>query len=101
MKFILHNKLYNTDTAKKVAEIDNGYFTDDMRYFSHTLYLKKTGEYFLFTYGAPMTGFAETKGDRKTYGYRITPFTEELAQKWAMNELDAEQYIELFGEVEE
>ena len=55
MKFILHNKLYNTDTAKKVAEIDNGYFTDDMRYFSHTLYLKKTGEYFLFTYGAPMT----------------------------------------------
>ena len=45
--------------------------------------------------------YAETKGDRKTCGYRVTPFTEEQARRWAFQELDAEQYIKLFGEVEE
>ena len=101
MKFILKNKLYDTDTAKEIAYVDNGYLNDDFRYFSHTLYLKKNGEYFLFTYGGAMTMYAEIKGDRKTCGYRVTPFTEEQARRWAFQELDAEQYIKLFGEVEE
>ena len=43
MKFILKNKLYDTDTAKEIAYVDNGYLNDDFRYF---IRIKKEGKYY-------------------------------------------------------
>lgn len=101
MKKILNNKLYNTDTAKEVGNYWNGLSQSDFRYFSETLYLKKTGEYFLHGAGGARTDYAEPCGNGWTGSEVIIPYTEEEAKEWAVVHMDADEYMELFGTVEE
>ena len=61
----------------------------------------KTGEYFLVGHGGPMSSYAESCAGQSCSGTIFNPFTEEDAKKWAMDRLDADAYIALFGEVEE
>lgn len=70
MRRIIHDKVYDTDTAKLQA---TGYYQEE-------LFLKKTGEYFLYD--------AENK--------KITPLTYEEAKSWAKEKLGAEEYMALF-----
>ena len=46
MKKIINGKMYNTDTARKVASCEHGDGPRDFRYYSESLYCKRTGEYF-------------------------------------------------------
>ena len=101
MKKIIDGKLYNTETAKKIASYWNGYPRGDFKYVSKVLYQKKTGEYFLYAKGGPMTEYAEPVWGGMTYGEVIIPYTEEEAKDWAVRHLDADEYMKLFGEVEE
>lgn len=103
MKKIINGKLYNTDTAKALGSYDNGLGDGDFYHFNETLYLKKTGEFFLYGFGGPMTYYAESIGDGnwRSGGEKIFPQTEAEAKKWVEDHLDADTYIEIFGEVEE
>lgn len=101
MKKIIKGKLYDTNTATWIGIYDLGYGYSDFRYYSETLYLKKTGEFFSYVEGGPMSPCAKEYGDSWCYGEDIIPYTTKEAREWAEEHLEADKYIELFGEVDE
>ena len=48
MKKIIDGRRYDTDTAKKLVNWDNGLPINAFSYTEETLYQKRTGEYFLY-----------------------------------------------------
>ncbi len=101
MKKIINNKLYNTDTAKEVASYSNGYGWGQSHHVHETLYRKKTGEFFLYGCGGPMTEYSEFKHGCWSGGERIVPLSEQETKVWVTAFCDADTYIAIFGEVEE
>ena len=102
MKKIINGKVYDTEKAKQVASYSNAGSWRDFQHYEETLYLKKTGEYFLFGEGGPMTRYARSDGQNSwTGGERIEPLTYAAAMEWAEEHLTASEYESIFGEVEE
>lgn len=98
MKKIINNLLYNTETATYIGEYEPNPYQNDFHYFCETLYKKKTGEFFLFGEGNAASKYCEYVGNSSTGGHRIVPLSYEEAREWVESHLDAEKYIELFGE---
>ena len=87
MKKIINGRLYDTDTAKKLGSYDNEHFTTDFNYHREELFQKRTGEYFIVN---------------TSYDYTIiSPATEKKAKEWCEEHLTGEEYISIFGNVEE
>lgn len=101
MQKIINSKKYNTETAKEVAYYDNGCGCGDFRHFTEVLYLKKTGEFFLYGSGGAMSKYCQSRGNSWTGGSEIIPMTTREAKEWVMDHCDTHTYITLFGEVEE
>lgn len=101
MKKIINGRKYDTDTAKEMGFSTNGYGVRDFNYYRETLYRKITGEFFLYGIGNAASRYAVRCGSGWSGGERITPFTLDEAKVWAEKHLDAEEYEEIFGEVEE
>ena len=101
IKKIINGKMYNTETATELGEFWNGLSTNDFRNLSETLYRKKSGEFFLYGQGGAMTEYSRPVGNMTCGGEKIIPFTEEQAKRWAEERLNANEYIEIFGEPEE
>ena len=102
MKKIINNKVYDTDTAKQVGAWDNGAGYGDFNHMEETLYQKRTGEYFLHGRGGPMTKYAVSCGNNSwSGGEKIIPLAYENARAWAEEHLDADKYIDLFGDPDE
>lgn len=102
MKKIINGKKYDTETAKEVGYWENGGMWRDFSHMEETLYLKKTGEFFLFGEGGPMTKYSVSQGQNSwSGGSRIIPLSYENARQWAEEHLDADEYESVFGEVEE
>ena len=98
MKKIIGGRLYDTETAREVGEWDNGLGGGDFHSVEETLYRKRTGEYFLYGYGGPMSRYAEPYGSSGwQWGAEIRPLTYEEAREWAERCLDADDYQEEFG----
>ena len=95
MNKIINGKKYDTDTAKfignysYVSPIDFNRVSDD-------LYKKKTGEFFLYEEYGITSQYDDWNSWKK-----IIPLTTEETKKWVEENLDADTYEELFGEVEE
>ena len=89
MYTVIKNKVYDTSTAKSIAE----YHSDGLK---ETLYRKKTGEYFCHFY--------DEDADNEDYraGWRakekIVPYDYETARDWARISLDEAKYERLFGD---
>lgn len=95
MKKIINGKLYDTDKARYLGGDSAG---DGFSYWCEELYVKRTGEYFLYGKGGPMTKYAESAGQNQwTGGEKIIPLTLNNAMKWAEEHLRAEAYEEIFG----
>ena len=101
MKKIINGKLYNTETANYVDWDWNGVGRGDFKYWREELYLKKTGEFFLYGEGGAMSQYAERYPDGLGSGERIIPLSENEAKSWMEKHSDVDKYIEIFGEVEE
>ena len=102
MKQIIQGKMYNTETAKHIGNYSNDVPYGDLDYFNEDLYLKKTGVFFLYGSSGAMGCYAESTGTGGyTGGSRIVPITEQEAKEWVEMHLDADTYVELFGEPEE
>lgn len=101
MKKIINGRKYDTSTATELASVTSNpaerfYRTDE------TLYRKRTGEFFLYGEGGPMTRWAEPYGlTGSQSGSGIVPLTVEEAREWAEHNVDADLYEEIFGEVAE
>lgn len=103
MRKIIGGLLYDTDSAKKIAEytLDDGTARGDFRWYEEALYLKKTGEFFLWGKGGPLTAYAERKADGSTGGEKIFPISESTAREWAESTQDTETYLKIFEAKEE
>ncbi|MBC8537279.1 hypothetical protein [Feifania hominis] len=102
MKKIINNKLYNTDTAERIACWDNGLLPTDFSRCSEELYRKRTGEFFLFGSGGANSKYAVSRGDNRWQGgSQITPLSWDSAREWAEEKLSANEYEAIFGEVSE
>ena len=100
MKKVINGKMYNTDTASELAMHSSPGSWRDFSHWEETLYRKKTGEFFLYGEGGPMTRYAEETGTNAwTGGERIMPLTYADAQNWAEKYLDGDDYESIFGEV--
>jgi hypothetical protein len=101
MKKIINGKKYDTDTAKILGSAGYSH-PGDFNHWKETLYIKKTGEFFLHGIGGPMSKYAHRVSlNEWTGGEKIIPLTREEARKWIEKNLDVEEYEEIFGEVEE
>ena len=101
MRKIINGKLYDTGTAKQVGRHCSPLSVTDFYYFEETLFKKRTGEFFLFGGGNAASKYAERCGTGWTGGTGFVPLTEEEARDWAETYLDADDYIAIFGEVQE
>lgn len=101
MKKIINGKLYNTDTARRLASWDNGEFYNDLSFISEGLFQKKTGEFFIHGEGGAKTKYAKCTSDAWRSGEAILPLSYEAAQKWAEEHTSCDVYETIFGEIPE
>lgn len=102
MKKVINGALYNTETAQRLGSWDNGCFTSDFNYCYEALYRTKSGKYFLYGEGGPMSKYSRSTGNNSWSGSsHIEPLTLEAAREWAEEHLDGDDYIEIFGEPDE
>lgn len=101
MKKIINGKRYDTKTAELVGAASYSNWTD-FEHWTEELYKKRTGEYFLYGAGGPMSKYSRSTGTNEwSGGETIIPLTLKEAQEWAQEHLDADEYEAIFGEVEE
>lgn len=101
MKKVINGKVYDTDTARKVGCIDYG-LGDRLFGWSETLYVKRTGEYFLYGEGGPGSKYSVQIGVNQSSGStKIFPLAYDDACKWAEDNLDGDEYIAEFGAIAE
>lgn len=97
MKKIINGKVYDTDTARDMGG-DSYSNRGDFSYWSETLYQKRTGEFFLYGEGGPMSRYAETVGQNEwSGGEKIIPLSLAKAREWAEEHLTADEYEAAFG----
>nr|WP_072537090.1 hypothetical protein [Anaerococcus mediterraneensis] len=100
MKRIINGKRYDTDTAQFIKTYSSDLSISDFRYYDESLYLKKTGEFFLYATGNGSSKYASKYGDLRGPGEKIVPLTLDEAKAWVEKIEDPDLYEELF-EVEE
>jgi hypothetical protein len=101
MKKIINGKRYDTETATLIGSARYGY-PSDFEYWAEDLYRKKTGEFFLYGEGGPMSRYSRSTGQNEwSGGKEIRPLSLKEAQEWAEKYLDADKYEEVFGRIEE
>lgn len=101
MNKVINGKKYNTDTAKMLAQIDNRLLPNDFGYESETLYLTKSGNYFLHGKGHAKSKYGEWHGNNRGWGEKIIPLSDEAAKIWCQENLTAEKYEFIFGKLQE
>lgn len=99
---VINGKRYDTEKAQKVAEAYSSLGRTDFGYWEEELYRKRTGEFFLYGWGGPASGYSKSIGVNEwSGGEKIRPLTIEEAMEWAEKHLEGEEYEEIFGEVTE
>ena len=101
MKKIINGRMYDTETAEKIEEWDNGMYGNDFRACEETLYKKKTGEYFIHGSGGALSKYAVSCGNGSTGSSDIIPLTKDRAKTWMEEKGDPDAYTKEFGEVPE
>ncbi len=97
MKKVINGRLYDTTTARCLGS-DSYSNRRDFHYWSEELYVKRTGEYFLYGEGGPLSKYSHSLGDNEwSGGEQIIPLSLDKARKWAEEHLSADEYEEAFG----
>lgn len=97
MNKIIKGRRYDTNTAQLVCENWNGCANNDFNYMSETLYIKKTGEFFLHYSGGALSKYAVSTGTNNWSGSEgIIPLTEKEAEKFCSEYADGDTYEKYF-----
>ena len=91
MKKVINGKMYNTETAKLMADYTSTGGVGDLDYYYLDLYRKKTGEFFEYHYASIRSGGKD----------EITPLSEKEARHWVEKYCDGQTYEAIFGPVSE
>jgi hypothetical protein len=102
MKKIINGKKYDTDTANCICRYQFSH-EGDFCYVYEKLYIKKTGEFFIFGEGGPMSKYAKSCGNNSTSGDSdvFTPISINEAKIFFEEHGNSNNYEKYFGEVEE
>lgn len=99
MKKVINGKIYNTDTATRVANWDNNLPTNDFGYCNEDLYITSKGTYFVAGMGGALSIYAEAYGNGRASGSSIELLTKADALEWCeMRNIDADiigKYFEI------
>lgn len=100
MRRVIDGKMYDTDTADKIAEWDNGHNSKrDFHYCSEDLYKTKKGSWFLHGEGGAASKYAESCGQNETCeGKGIELLTAEEALEWLSGHGFADEAQEHFSD---
>lgn len=101
MQKIIKGRKYDTDTAQEVCGYSNGLPWGDFDWVQETLYVKRTGEYFLHGKGGARSKYAVPDGDFMGGGSEIIPLSEADAKAFVEENGDTETYERFFGEASE
>ena len=103
MKKVINGRMYNTETAKFIADAFPTTVGDttDFCYCYERLFKKRTGEYFIAGEGGPSSRWGESWDNGWVGGSGIKPLEEKEAKAWLEKNGDTDSYIEEFGEPEE
>ena len=78
MKRIISGRRYDTNTAKLIGQASYSN-SRDFTYWHEELYVKRTGEYFLYGVGGPMSKYSQQTGENEwTGGKEIIPLSLPL-----------------------
>lgn len=100
MNKIIRGRRYDTETATSLHSVEHGQY-GSFDYWTESLYCKRTGEYFLYGYGGPLTKYAVREGNDICEGEVIEVLSVEQAQEWAEKNMSADEYESIFGQVDE
>lgn len=99
MKKVIKNRVYDTESAKKLADYEPSSNRSDFHWYKESLYLKKTGEFFLCGEGNAASKYRKAVAlNEWCPAEKIIPLTYAEAQAWAEENLDGDEYIIIFGE---
>ena len=100
MDKVINGIEYDTDSEKLIATAPKTMFQKDYFYGVERLYLKSTGEYFLYINDVPFGDYTQCC---VTGGYwdhenreRIIPLSVNSAKKWGKKRLDKNTYKKVF-----
>ena len=82
MKQIIAGKIYNTATAEKIVDWDNGHYPNDFQFLSETLYITIKGQFFLHCRGGAATHCAQRIGNGWTGGAHLKKLSRSEAIDW-------------------
>jgi len=97
MKKIIGGKVYNSQTAQCLGCWCNGLPWNDFGYCSEFLHLTKSGNYFIYGEGGPLSKYAVHHGNSTSGGEVIKPISYAEAKEWAEENLTGDEYESAFG----
>lgn len=102
MKKIINGKKYDTETATMLGKVTLGE-PRSWHYHEEVLFQKRNGEYFFRLEGTVISRCLEHifPGILNASAERIYPTSKRIARQWAEENLDGDEYEEIFGEVDE
>jgi len=102
MTRVIGGKVYNTETATLVCDLDCSHYPNDFQYHDTRLYRTKKGAYFIAGTGGPMSMWRckVQNGYGDGGGIRAVDYEEALMYAEAA-ELDPEEMIEAGFKIEE
>lgn len=103
MKKVINGTVYNTKSALGIGSYGNGFPFNDSSYVYEELYLKRSGEYFLFGKGGASTRWGQSVGrNSRIDGQGIIPLTKAQALAWAeKSDMDTDDIINEFNLLED
>lgn len=91
MKRIIKGRTYDTETAIKIGTYALGNDVSNPRYWTATLYrIPQTERFFVYAQGGSESPFANKKGDKPGYGFKLQPYIRAAAFLWAKLHLPIE-----------
>lgn len=102
MRKIIEKKVYDTDTAKFIAEYHNGLSESDYGYICEELYVTKNGQYFLHARGGALNIYSEDNGKNSWGISKIILMDKNEVYDWLEKYNFADIIEEIFeGEIQE
>ena len=82
MKRSIDGKIYNTETAKFIAEYGNRLGQSNFKNYEESLYKTSKGSYFLSGSGGALTKYSKQYGSMTGEGDGIIPLSDDEALAW-------------------
>jgi hypothetical protein len=82
MKQVIERKVYNTETARQIAEWSNNLGRSDYYGVEETLYVSRKGQHFLHYWGGAASKYAENGPGYSSEGCGIELLSPDKAVEW-------------------